>query len=224
MPFPYHQIIGEFIAFITGIFCLHKLNSAFRIVAFHAILAFSIEMFGYWWHQDKQRGSNQWMYNLYIIADCGLVLLSAYFFLKPKIHIIFFGSLFLVLIVFWINSAIQNKSIDKFIVEAYVIDSIFALGLFLYILYRYALNEKGKLISMPVLWLCLGLIINYGCSIPYFSTYSIQGKMCSKAEMEFLNKIPTILNNVRYPLVALSFVLFYFQSSSKVVSKINALQ
>ena len=224
MPFPYLQFIGEFLAFSFAIICFTKLNTSYRIVALQSCIAFVVEAFGYWWKLDINRGSNKWLFNLYMIFDCGLILLAAYYFLKPKIPIKFFAALFLVFIVFWLNSAIQNKTIDKFTIEAYVIDSVFSLASFLYILYTYALNEKGDLISMPVLWLCLGLIINYGCSIPYFSTYSIQGKMCSKEEMEFLNKIPTILNNIRYPLVALSFVLFYFQSSSKVVSKTNALQ
>jgi hypothetical protein len=170
--------------------------------------ALIFELSGFFIH--KTPGSNQWLFNCYLPFDCGLPLLAAHYFLKKRnnTYLLIGGYvLFLVVEVY----DIYSKGINTFAMNAYITDSILLICTYLIVLYTTVMTYRGSIIRLDTFWLCLGIILFYGCNIPYFSMLGLMVRYGVGTQLFIILRV---LNNVRYLFVAYSFYQYYMHNKT----------
>lgn len=201
-----HQLIGEFIACITALWFVSSFSAGFRLLALHAIMAFLVELCGYVLDKKMHTG-NTWLFNSFLIVDCGIQLLAAY---KFKIRIpgdVFIG-LFIGFLAIWMMEVYAN-GIGVFTVKAYVVDSLLQLSAFLFVLHGAAMKHTVRFIRCPELWACLGIVIFYGCNVPFFSMLHYLLIIKASDVVKTLFIILQGLIQIRYLFVAAAFFMCY---------------
>jgi len=201
------QLSGEFIACIAAILFFTSLSISCRILAIHAITAFLVELTGFILRKHGYT-DNQWLFNIFLLFDCGLQLLAAYYF-RVKIPYLFFITGFLVFVAVWLYEVI-NTGVMIFTVKAYIVDSILLMGTYLVVLYYSTINYRGSLTRSPSLWICLSIILYYGCNIPFFSVLNYLVDNKAKDVIKFLFVVLQVLINVRYLFIAIGFYLYFY--------------
>jgi len=209
------DLCGPFVALIIGLIFFKKLDFPFRLLFAQIVIAIAIEFIGYEIKKQLPGKHNAWLYNLYIPIDCGLLIWAAYAFIKEKVKIKsgYFVLSYLGFICIWLYGLIQS-GINAFAFIAVSIDGIVVLTAYLFVLYYSIISNAQKLIKLPVFWACIGLILYYGCSIPFFATHRYLETVLTNAENQKLFYILFILNYIRYFLTALAFFLHYKQSKT----------
>lgn len=201
------EFLGEFIAFIIGLSVFRQLNTAFKIIAVQVIVAFCVELYSRYVRETTHEDS-YWLYDYYLLIDCGTLLFAGYYLLKKQISILFFLVGFGLFLGVWAYDVYVCKDMgfNVFAEHAYILESIMIVALYLYILYHNGLSFKGDLWTMASLWLCIGIIIFYGCNIPNFSFYKFIVAHSSNGQRKISGYILDFLISIRYPFTALGFI------------------
>jgi hypothetical protein len=206
----------ELLPFITGMAILSSLPKPYRILLCQSTLVFCLDLYGFYLRKSSTHTNNQWLYNYYQLADCGLLLLAGYYFDRNNTFRIFAIGGFITFLSFWLYAVYQN-GIGIFAVSAYNILSILLIAAYFWIFYRIAMNNHNQLLRLPELWLCLGIIAFYGCNMFFFSIAGDLQKDLSREELGTITYlITTVLNNVRYLFTALSFYLVYINRGTLI--------
>lgn len=199
------QLIGEFIACIAAIYCFTSFSTGFRWLAIHAITAFLVELAGFIMRTHGHT-DNQWLFNCYLPLDNALQLLAAYYITAKKPwHLFIIG--FLAFLTSWAME-IYAKGIMTFTIKAYIVDSILQMLAFLFVLHKAAMDYTGRFARCPELWACLGIIVYYGCNIPFFSMLGYLVTIKAYDVIKFLFVILQVLIQIRYLFVAVAFFLY----------------
>lgn len=205
-----HILLGigeEFIALLIGLIFFNYLNKAFRLIAVHASIAFTVEFFAYFFL--KRHTNNSWLYNLFLIIDWSLLFFASYLLLNKKRYLFLFTCGFILFIGVWFYNLISNKGLGTFFETAYQANCILLLTAYFFVLYETAMNSKRPIFKLAKFWICVSIVLFYGCTIFYFSFNSVELKYLSKSENHILLVFLDILSSFRYLLTAYSFYLFY---------------
>lgn len=197
------DLSATLLAMLAGLFFFKHLNAAYKIITSQACIAFVVELAA----ATSFKNYNHGMYNVYMIADCGLLMLAGFFLLKKYNHYFFIAG-FTVFLLIWTWSALSH-GLAYFAQLAFVVYSLMLVIIYIMVLYNEALIFKHSLYKFPALYLCSGIILFYACIIPYFSTFKLQANLTS-AQQQFLHLLVLdVLDQLRYIFTAIGFFLFY---------------
>jgi hypothetical protein len=213
--------IEIFIALIAGIFFYKSFTKGWKLLSIQVIIAFAVELSAYYIRMNHQ--PNGWLYNIYLIADFTLLITVAYFLIQDKrFQFLFLGAFSLFMLV-WLYDVVYLYGITKFAAHAYIASSILLIATYLYLLFYDTLRWKKAVYLSPVFWLCIAIIVFYGCNITYFYLMDTIIKTLSKEQKDLLLWLLKILVAVRYVLIALSFYLVYYNNKN-IKNNIHAQQ
>jgi hypothetical protein len=159
-----------------------------------------------WLHQD-----NGWLYNFYMLFDCGLLTLTGHYFRLAKPIAYYAAIAYIIFFLSWSYSFFA-LGIRPFFVNAYMAATIALLVMYILLLYYHAMEYKHSLTRSPLLWVCLAVIIFYACNAPFFSIMSLLNNKAKESTLHYL--ITTVLNNIRYLFITYSFYLVYKQHNA----------
>ena len=115
---------------------------------------------------------------------------------------------FLVLIVytaFWaINIAMS--SVYVFASMTFISGLAILTAMYLIVLFNNSVFKSNSMLQQPVFWLSISTILYCSCDIPYFGLHNYLIANSPAIAHKLIN-INTVLDVIRYPLVAISFIL-----------------
>lgn len=192
---------------ICGCLTLHYLPKPYRILLVLSFITLAVDGVALYIRKVLEQ-SNSWLYNCYMIFDFGLLAATAYYFRPSKstLNCITVASFFFLLS--W-GYTFFSTGISLFFVNVYMIISILILIVYIWLLYYQAMECKHSLIKSPGFWACTGIIVFYACNAPFFSIMNLLNDKAKQSTLHYL--ITTVLNNIRYLLLAYSFCLIRIQ-------------
>ena len=200
----FYILIGKLFALITGGYYFRFLSLPYKLVLFLIAIAASFECSGYYIAMHLHE-PNSWLFNLYILIDVFFMGSAAILLIdNRKTRRLFMVFIFIDSII-WIMDIITN-SIYEFANFAMVCNLIFSTIMFLIVLFSNSIFHSKKMLKQPVFWLSVSTILYSACDIPYMGLHNyliIHAPVLSNE----LFTINTVLDIVRYPLVAISFIL-----------------
>ena len=195
---------GQVIALIIGVYYYKYLPRSYKLVFCLIAIASFCESYGYYLSHFLHE-SNAWVFNLYMIIEVWLLGTAAIYLINNhKIR-----KLFIALLIFnsilWASVIIRN-SIYLFANISMVFGCCLITVMYIIVLYHNSLfNDKGTL-KESVFWLAIATILYFGCDIPYMGlhNYLVLNYPSLGTKLSIIN---TLLDIIRYPIVAISFIL-----------------
>jgi hypothetical protein len=160
---------------------------------------------------------NVWLFNMYMPVEVLMLGWASLSFIKTNIGkiwvMIFLGVNFSIWLFEIIIHSIENFASLSMICGCFLLVAVYTSILFSDIIF----NNK-VLVKEPVFWLSLSTILYFACDIPYMGMFHYWTPY--KLTMISLYNINQILNFIRYPLVAVSFLLAAKQNKQSQTSTI----
>ena len=201
--------ILEALAFLTGMLSWQKVKeSIFKYFIFYLLYIFIADIIGYLININKPIGYNELYYNYAVIP----VEFNFFFWLfyktlqpkKKKVLPIVCSGIYLTSII--IDALYFSKHHFLFNSVSYSIGNLLLLVIIL-IFFMQLVNSKEILSykNNMVFWICVGLLIYYLGSLPY---YGLTNTFVSKYQGIYIlyNKIEHVLDCIMYLMFALSFI------------------
>lgn len=195
------ELFIEFVSFLIGIFSYNQLNTPYKLIVIQIFIAFIIELIGHILFLLNIQ--NVWLFNLYEIFEALILIFAAKKIFNHSNKYFYFLA---IPIFFWFYS-VFNNGFNYFTSVAYVSFSIAILIVYLNLLFKSVLTYRGDLIKLPSLWLAIGIILFFGCNIPYFSMINYLYKNLNAEANKALQLILKILCDLRYILTAMSLIM-----------------
>lgn len=206
-----NELTGVTIAFAIGLYAYRYMNLFYRIFFFQlfafiliyclARLIETIEI------SDNIHPDTQWVYNLSMPFETGLLTWAAYEYFKTnkrKFLILIGYAIFLAVFI----SELFIKGIRTFSNHGYIAESILLLILYLSLLYtQFTKGSPWK--HTPKLWISLGIVLFFGGVVPYLSLMQYLQNTHPKLNSFLYYFIIDGLENVRYLLLAVGFWIVY---------------
>jgi hypothetical protein len=136
--------------------------------------------------------------------DFSLIGLTGIYMLKNKLLKRIFLFFLILNIIIWIINIAAN-TIYVFATISMIIGCAIMVMLYIILLLNNILFNSNVL-KQPIFWLSLSSILFYGCDIPYMGMNVYLSTHMPAMALQ-LSKINFILDIIRYPLVAISFIL-----------------
>jgi len=205
------RIIHEFtcitIAFVSGLVAFRHMNLLHRIFFYQLIAYFLIIFLSYAAQLiPNMKYNNQWVYNLGMPIEAGILSWAAYEYLKnyrEKFLIWAGGAVFLIVFI----SALILKGPLAFSNYGYIAEGILLVALYLSILYVQFANYTNIWKRSPEIWLGLGVVLYFAGVVPYFSLFDYLLNNHPKISLYLFNFVTVGLSDVRYLLLAYGFWL-----------------
>lgn len=202
------ELLSVIIASGIGIYVYRYMNLMQRIIFFQAfsyiviyILSFIVTTMQAYY---KMPLNNQWVYNLSMPIETSFLTWAASVYFKTHrqktliwIGFAIFFNIYMVEIII--------KGINVFSNHGYIAENILMLIIYLFILYSCFLEEYSHWKYSPNVWICLGIILYAGGSIPYFSLLDYLEKNALKTGAFLFHFIIVGLTNLRYIMLAMGF-------------------
>jgi len=216
------QIINEslslVIAFILGIRVYSSMNMFSRLLFFQLCGWLLFYCLGHLVTSLQPEGNknNHFIYNISLVFETTLLLLSAGIILKTRFK-------YLLILAFCGFTTIYllhmySQGIHVYALTADIYSSLVFSFIFTFVLYRLFLNESSPFF-MPEFWMILGLLIYFACSIPYLSFFSFLGKQEKLKSLGIYHFINDNLSNIRYIMLAIGF--WFFTRTKQAIKPIN---
>lgn len=202
----------ELTSFATALCTFRYHNAVFRFFFFDLLYICLLEgaavYIGTFYPQSKFPFS---IASLFILVEIPIIYLSALKLLPSHFFKKLAGFGIIAFLALWIRHAVLTKLI-VFPTFLMLYASIFALTIFLAILIR--LIGQDNIFKQPLFYFCLGMLIFYGCTIPYFGILNYFGAK----DRNVLSKLVQILfisNYFRYSLFVISYIVLYRQEKTR---------
>ena len=213
MHFLVFFLIGKISALLFGAYYFRYLPRAYKLIFYLIVIATICESYGYFIVHYLHR-PNIWLFNLYMPTEVWMLGLSAiYLTINSKVKNIFF-LLLIINTVVWLITVLNNP-ISSFANFSMVCGCILLTTMYLYISLTNVLFKKINTLKQPIFWLCLSSILYFGCDIPYMALHDDLAKYSPSLGLRF-DYINVTLDIIRYPLIAISFLLLGRQRQSEV--------
>jgi len=206
--------LGEIIAIITGLLFWKYLSRPFRLVLILTVLGFICEISGYvitkFFHKH-----NAWIFNIYMPLEPLLLGIASIDFVRGPNYKKVVWPFLLINFAIWIFE-LYHDSIYIFASFSMICGCFLLVCLYISVLFKAIIFNNKILIKEPLFWLCLSIILYFGCDIPYMGVLRYWPRYKSSVHLTNINQI---LNFIRYPLVAVSFILAARQKKEELNSK-----
>lgn len=196
-------LIGKLITLAIGMYYFKCLPNPYKWVFFLTAIALFCECVGYYLGVRLHK-PNAWLFNIYLLFDIWMMGTAAIYLMNFKKNVYFFVALLGYTIVWVISVAIN--SINTFANFAMVFGLILLTIMYLLVLFNNSVFKKSNILTQPVFWLSLSTILYCSCDIPYFGLHNYLIIHAPRLSYKLIG-INTVLDVIRYPLVAISFIL-----------------
>ena len=209
------QVIKEsFILFVAcgvGGYTFKELNGFLKISCFQAVLGM-VNYAGARAVTIYQKShdlplNNQWVFNIYILLECGLLLWAGYVYFNNKRagrYIIAGFVIFLVIYVYQLS----KQGFLLFANYAFLTEGIVTVSLYIFILFGSVVKRQPPRRIKPEFWLSLGLIMYFAGNVPYMGLVHYFQKLSADLNTLLFYFITDVLGNLRYLMAAISFWLY----------------
>jgi hypothetical protein len=198
------SIIVKVAAIVVGVVYWKWLPLPYRIIMAQVFVGILAETAGKIMNM-LHYPSNQWVFNIYMLAETLLIGSAAYFFMKEGRARRLAKYLLLSFIVCW-PLCLYAYTVFHFFSAYYVSYSFFLILLYTYVLTNYALFTKKKLLGNPLFIICISVIMMFAGTIPFFGTLKHVVENDIDVALLLFYVIITI-NLIRYLLVTIAFYL-----------------
>ena len=194
---------GKVFNLATGGYYFRSLPLPYKLVLFLTAAALLFECYGYYLGVHLHKG-NSWLFNIYILVDAWVLGVAAIYLMNVSKKYLFFAALIAHTIIWCVN--VCMGSIYTFANFGLVSDFILLTAMYLTVLISNSVFKKSSILSQPVFWLSATIIFCSACAIPYFGLhhYLISNAPALASKLISINMF---LDIIRYPLVAISFIL-----------------
>jgi len=212
---------GIIITSIIGIFHYRRLPQAYKLILYQVLLALTCELLAkYLIIKHSSRYNNLWIFNIYLLGEFWLNGLAGRILINNKTikKVVLF--LLVALTILW-SINIYMEGMVSFANWCFIAASIIQIAIYFVVLFDAALFKSQSIFVQPTFWLSISVLLFFGCDLPYFGLRNyLIGHKLNGIEHK-LHTINTILSLIRYPLIAISFVLCSYSDNKRGVLKIN---
>lgn len=206
------------LALFFGWITWRRLDKFFRILVLQVSLWSLVYTVGHLITLNQQHHNqpidNQWLMNIHMIFETGLLLLAARFVNRETKNglLIQLGTLAFVIVyaIQVIYNGFQNYLHYADLTECVVITLVYTP-----ILFTAPIGKKGR----PLRIVCVALLLYFACSIPYVSLMNYLQVHSPKLNSMLYHVISDVLANLRYLLIALAFVSHYRNNRNERIVK-----
>ncbi len=212
------ELTGITIALFFGVYAFRFMNSFHRIFLGQLVAYILIVMLTYIVQLiPSMNNHNQWVYNLSMPIETGILTLAAYIHFKSKKekNLIWLGY-FIFLLVF--TSEIVIKGFLIFSNHGYVAECILLIVLYLLVLYSLFIKQNIAWKHTPEIWISIGIVVYFGSVLPYLSLLQYFQEYFPEINRMLFRLITVGLSNIRYLLLAYGFWLIRRNALSKTTS------
>jgi hypothetical protein len=196
---------GKLFAISAGVYYFKYLSKAYRLVLFLIAIALSCEFYGYYLSYHLKQ-HNAWLFNIYMLIEVWMMVGAALYLINNgKIRLVFFSAL-IINSVFWLGT-ITAKTIYTFANMPMITGCLLMASVYLFLLINHGIFNRRGILSEPIFWLAISIILYAVCVIPFMAMHDYLTKHMSTVNVR-LHLIISILDIVRYPLAGISFVVF----------------
>ncbi len=111
---------------------------------------------------------------------------------------------------------LYKRGIMVFANLSYIAGSILIVGIYALLLYKGFRNSTDSWKKSPTIWICIGLLIYFGCCIPYLSMIHYLQVNYPKLNTFLYHLIIDQLSNIRYAFMAIAFWLVRKNTQLKI--------
>jgi len=196
-------ILGKILTLVVGWYYFKYLPTPYKLIFYLTAVALCSEGYGFY-IANILREPNGWLFNSYILLEVWLSGIAAIKLMNLKTKNIFF-ILLGIQTLFWTISVLRG-SIYVFANFALVLGLIMLTLMYLIVLFSNSVFNSNDILKQPVFWLSISTVLYCACDIPYFGlhSYLISNSPRLAHRLIYIN---TVLDVIRYPLVAISFIL-----------------
>jgi hypothetical protein len=204
MPVYYYIIAAYAISISVGAIYFRSLPQPYRLVFFLTVLAAITEVCGHYISHTLGK-PNLWLFNFYIIVETWVLGLVAISFIRDKLLRQIFFALLVIFSGVWLFFVIKN-SIYAFANIPLVLGAIMMVVMYVTALVTNMLFTDKQIYKQPLFWLCLSVMLYFGCVVPVVALFNYLVEKMPVLGRK-LGMIIIVLTIVRYPLVAVSYLL-----------------
>lgn len=213
------QVVNEVISITAavsmGLYAFRYMNRFFRLI-FAQVVAwaiFYVSAYGITIYQDSQGLplNNQWVMNAHLLVETVLLIVAAYLYFNNRAGRMMAICLLLVFALVVIIQLSQN-GFALYWNYADVAACICLTALYSFLLYDFSLQRKTPWWASPEIFVCLGILIYAGCSVPYIALMHYLEREYPAANNMLFHLINDVLANFRYLLTAFAFWLVRYHS------------
>lgn len=220
MRFLFMVVGGIITTTLIGVVYYKRLPKAFKLVLCQVILALICESLAkYLIVSHSYRYNNLWIFNIYLLGEIWLNGIAGRMLINNKTIKKVIPFLLAGLTVLW-SINIYVESMASFANWCFIATSIVLIFIYFAVLFDLALFKNQRIVNQPAFWLSLSILLFFGCDLPYFGLRNyLIGHQLNGIEHR-LHTINTILSLIRYPLIAISFILCGYGRKQKGSIKI----
>jgi len=195
--------LGKLLTIAVGTYHFKRLTTPYRITFMLVVIAFLTESYGYYF--SRYGGHNAWLFNFYILIEAWAMTIAGFYLISNRRiqRLLFF--LLCANTLFWLRTLIAN-SVFVFANIPMATGCLFMAIEYVYILISDGIFNRANVIKQPLFWLSVSIILYCACVIPLMMMHGYLQKYAVSISVP-LQHINSVLNIVRYALVAISFIL-----------------
>lgn len=210
------QFAAPFFALGAAAPVIRTLTPFYRIIVLSVLLGFAALIGGIVLQLAASGAGNQWLFNFYIPAETAVLLYAGSLVFRSS------GAKAVLCIAFALFFAtwgwqVAQTGIGVFANKAAMLESVFLVALYLFILYRHTILHDGPVYRSPVFWICCGIILFFGCNIPYIGVIHFLEQKKPVLNNRLYNLI-IVLQNVRYLFIGIAFIVYRKQFRNRPVT------
>ena len=197
-------LIGKLFTVVVGAYYYKYLTRPYRIVFYLTGIALLVELYGYYLNAIL-KVQNAWLFNLYMPVEVWMLGVAGLFLVSNKnLRKIFLLAMALNTGIWMFNIIIT--SINVFANIAMIAGCILLTVIYTIVMLNDSLFSNKDILKQPVFWLSASTILYFGCDIPYMGLHNFLSTAMpsSGSKLDYIN---SVLDVIRYPVSAISFIL-----------------
>jgi hypothetical protein len=200
------------LAVFFGILAFWKLDRFFQVLLLQVVVWSAFYTFSHvitsYQKVHQLPIDNQWLMNVHLIIETGLLLTAAWFVLPKMLRTVLpIGAFSFFLIVFGIQ--VGNQGFEDYLNYADVAECIVITLVFSIVLFTFGQRGNVSFWASPEKWACLGILLYFACSVPYVSMMGYLERKNPEINTFLYYLISGVLANIRYFLLALAYWMIY---------------
>lgn|GEM_PF-3253327 len=217
-----YEISGILVALLMGLYAFRYLTSLYKFFFYQLIAYILTYMLSYvvlaFPSINLYPGSNQWLFNLDMPIETGLLVWPVYLYYKSSRErlLILLGYLIFLGILL---SEIIVEGLRVFANYGAVAESILLLILYLIVAYSQFRWENNPWKSAPLIWVSVGILIYFVGTVPYLSLMHFLNLHYRILSYYLYNVITVGLSNLRYIMLAIGFWFIRHNAQSSGINE-----
>lgn len=207
------------LALCLGAALVYKLSSAYKWLYAYLCFVFCVEVTGIIIGAIYQM--NVWLYNVSYVVYL-ILFLTVYYKIAKKgySHLVL---LFILYLVSWgINLYISG--INVFFKIPSILMSCSLVFLYCLLLFNETINFRGKLYLSPLFIVCVGIIINQGCLVPYYAFIDLLSREIPEESLNLIFTVHGFFTDIFYLCILVSLYLNYRENMKQRLNEVTTYQ